>query len=467
MFRNKSILNIFIVILCMGILFPCASIYIINPYFSSLLIDGFEEQALNLAVHLSERYFPDNTPLTPKNAYLISEYADRHMKDFNLMKLKIFSSTGEVIYSTNKEDIGRINTDEYFHNIVSTGRPFTKVVTKDTTSMEGEKVIADVVETYVPVMSGAQFNGAMEIYYDITNNYKKLNSLVLKSWTLHIAMTIAGLVLTIIILFKLDHAMTRRKNIEGELKAYAQRLQKSNRELQDFAHIASHDLQEPLRKITAFGDRLKARHSDVLGEQGSDYLERMQNAAGHMQHLIEGLLAFSRVTTKANPLEAVDLATVAQGVLSDLEMRINDTGGHVEIGRLPTVSADPVQMRQLFQNLISNALKFHKKDQTPVVKVSTTLLNGNGENPTDEKYYQIAFEDNGIGFDEQYTERIFGVFQRLHGRKEYEGSGIGLSICKKIAERHGGNISAKSTPGEGATFIVTLPVKQEEGGNHG
>ncbi len=250
--------------------------------------------------------------------------------------------------------------------------------------------------------------------------------------------------------------VTELKKVEEQLQHYAARLEQSNRELEEFAYIASHDLQEPLRKIQAFGDRLKTKHGQTLGDQGRDYLERMQNAAARMQALINGLLTYSRVTTKAHPFVPVDLAQVAQEVMSDLEVRIQEVGGRVDVENLPRIEADPTQMRQLLQNLVANALKFHRQDQPPVVKVYAGNAHHNG-------VCQIFVEDNGIGFDEKYLNRIFHVFQRLHGRSEYEGSGVGLATCRKIVVRHGGRITARSTPGQGATFIVTLPVRQSQG----
>jgi signal transduction histidine kinase len=235
-------------------------------------------------------------------------------------------------------------------------------------------------------------------------------------------------------------------------------LQRSNRELEQFASVASHDLQEPLRKIQAFGDRLQVRCSDQLGEQGRDYLARMQSSAARMRSLIDALLSFSRITTKAQPFVPVNLANVAEEVVSDLEVRVQQMEGSVEIGELPTVEADPLQMRQLFQNLVGNGLKFARPNQPPVVRVESRMLpRENGEIPR----YEIAVRDNGIGFEETYLDRIFELFQRLHGRQEYEGTGMGLAICRKIVERHGGEITARSAPNEGATFLVTLPTRQE------
>jgi signal transduction histidine kinase len=266
---------------------------------------------------------------------------------------------------------------------------------------------------------------------------------------------------------QLQREIAERKQAEEALERQAQELARSNAELESFAYIASHDLQEPLRKVVAFGDRLQAKYGETLGEQGRDYLERMQSAAARMQALINALLTYSRVTTKAQPFVLIDLDRVAREVVSDLETRIEQLGGRVEVGDLPTVDADPMQMRQLLQNLIGNALKFHREDEAPVVKIRAERLNGReggaAGGSSGDAWYRIMVEDNGIGFDEKYLDQIFQVFQRLHGRSEYEGSGIGLATCRKIMERHGGSITARSAPGQGATFIVTLPAKQYKG----
>jgi len=264
---------------------------------------------------------------------------------------------------------------------------------------------------------------------------------------------------------KIARDITERKRAEEELKNFAARLERSNTELQDFASVASHDLQEPLRKVQAFGDRLKAKCGDALDADGRDYLERMQNAAGRMQTLINDLLTFSRVTTQARPFVPVNLGLVANEVLSDLETRIETTNGTIEIGELATIDADPMQMRQLLQNLIGNALKFNRPGVPPIVKIGGQICHNFGANkdePAANATYCLTIEDNGIGFEEKYTDRIFKIFQRLHGRSEYEGTGIGLAVCRKIVERHGGKITAHSVPGKVTTFIVDLPVKQQE-----
>jgi signal transduction histidine kinase len=193
-----------------------------------------------------------------------------------------------------------------------------------------------------------------------------------------------------------------------------------------------------------------------------------------MNTLINDLLTFSRVTTKAQPFTLVDLTKVAQEVLRDLETRVQQTGGRVEIGALPEIEADPLQMRQLLQNLIGNALKFYRPGVAPVVKLDGHCVSENDEirgevdgqgapSEAANGFCQITVTDNGIGFEEKYLDRIFTPFQRLHGRGEYEGTGMGLSVCRKIVERHGGAITARSQPGAGSAFLITLPIKHSEG----
>jgi signal transduction histidine kinase len=256
------------------------------------------------------------------------------------------------------------------------------------------------------------------------------------------------------------------KRAERELRASSGRLERSNRELQDFAYVVSHDLQEPLRKIQAFGDRLVTRYEGAFDDRGRDYLARMQDAAARMQALINDLLTLSRVATRGRPFEPVGLGVVVREVVSDLETRIEETGAQVDVGELPSLEADPMQMRQLFQNLIGNALKFGRDAVPPRISVAAA---GPGEQEPsleatpEDLHYRITVRDNGIGFEEKHCDRIFAPFQRLHARTECEGTGMGLAICRRIVDRHGGEISATGVPGQGSVFTVSLPAKRPEG----
>lgn len=238
-----------------------------------------------------------------------------------------------------------------------------------------------------------------------------------------------------------------------ELERRAQELARSNAELDQFASIASHDLQEPLRKIRTFTERVTATDGAALSERGQDYLRRAGASAERMQRLIQDLLKFSRVSTQGRPFEPVDLGRVTREVLEDLDEQVNAAQATVRVGPLPTISADAPQMRQLMQNLISNGLKFRREDIRPEVDISAT---------TEEGWINLIVRDNGIGFEPQYADRIFRVFERLHGRGAYPGTGIGLALCLKIAQRHGGTVVARSAPGEGATFTVVMQSHRTE-----
>lgn len=260
-------------------------------------------------------------------------------------------------------------------------------------------------------------------------------------------------------LLGISEDITDRLATEDALQQRTEELARSNADLEQFAYVASHDLQEPLRKIVTFGDRLKAAAGDSLPEVAADSLERMQSAARRMRQLIDDLLHYARVTTLARPFESVELGAVVAEVLGDLEHRVESSGGRVEVEPLPALDMDRVQMRQLVQNLLANALKFARPGVPPVVRVSAVLTPERSPSRC-----ELRVADNGIGFDEKYLTRLFAPFQRLHGRSEYEGTGMGLAICRKIAERHGGTITARSAPDEGTTFIVSLPLRQPRTG---
>lgn len=257
--------------------------------------------------------------------------------------------------------------------------------------------------------------------------------------------------------------VTRQRSIENDLKVKVEQLYQSNRELEEFAYVASHDLQEPLRKITTFSSRLMERFKDVLEGEGLMYLTRMNASAENMRTLINDLLEFSRVTDGHQPYTTTDLNAIVRQVKADLELVIEETGAELTYKDLPLIEAMPAYLKQLFLNIIANAIKFRKADATPRITITATATENKEKLrhklDVNIRYYTIVIADNGIGFEKEYSQKIFNVFQRLHGKADYPGSGIGLAVCKKIAEHHGGTIFADGEPGAGATFTIIIPEK--------
>ena len=246
--------------------------------------------------------------------------------------------------------------------------------------------------------------------------------------------------------------VTERRLTERRLAKQRRELERSNAALNEFAFVASHDLQEPLRKIVSFGERLEAAAGPLLDENARQYLDKMVDGASRMRTLIQDLLAYSQVATSTLPFAPTSLAAIAREVVADLETTVAETGGRIDVRGLPAIDADASQMRRLLQNLLGNALKFRRGDTPPMVLVDASISR--------DGMCTITVADNGIGFKQEHEERIFRMFERLHTRSEFQGSGMGLTICQKIVERHGGSIAATSTVGQGTTVAVTLPVTQ-------
>ncbi len=241
----------------------------------------------------------------------------------------------------------------------------------------------------------------------------------------------------------------------AEQKIYTRMLEQSNRELQDFVHVSSHDLQEPVRKIQTFAGRLHTDCNHLLDDKGRDCLERMLGSARRMQALILDCLKYSEISSNPEPFTAIDLVCIVEETVADLEVLIEETEARIEVGALPIIEANGVQMRRLFQNLIGNSIKYRGKDK-PVVKIYS-------DKSRFSEFHEIRVEDNGIGFEQCYLDKIFKPFQRLHGRNSpYKGTGMGLAICRRIVEHHGGSITASGVPGRGAVFVVSLPERQSK-----
>lgn len=258
--------------------------------------------------------------------------------------------------------------------------------------------------------------------------------------------------------------VTQLKDYEKNLQQKIQELNRSNKELEEFAYIASHDLQEPLRKITAFGERLHEKANHEIGQEGLLYLQRILAATQNMRILIDNLLEFSRAGKQNHPFETIDLNVILKEVINDLELKIEETNTVIHLSPLPVISAIHSQMKQLFTNILSNAIKFRKSTIPPVISIISEKLSDKEKDDcvlTGEKsFYKISIHDEGIGFEQEYALKIFQIFQRLHGKAEFPGSGIGLAICKKIVDNHNGIIQAESSLGLGTTFTIVLPENQ-------
>ena len=252
--------------------------------------------------------------------------------------------------------------------------------------------------------------------------------------------------------------VTRREQLQQEVQRAMRRLEESNRDLEQFAHAASHDLQEPLRKIGTYAQRLHSLlDEEALGEKGERYLDRMDEAVSRLRRRIDDMLRLSRVSRAEPQMEEVDLEEVLGQVLEELEMETSSQGAHVEVDDLPMVTGDRSLLHTVFQNLVANALKFHREGEAPRIDIRLGY-------PPEDEAIRIVVEDRGIGFDRQYADRIFRPFERLHGAAEYEGSGVGLALCRRVMEHHGGEIRAEPREGGGARFIVEFP---ESGPNPG
>ncbi|MBC8287685.1 MAG: ABC transporter substrate-binding protein [Nitrospinae bacterium] len=346
--------------------------------------------------------------------YIQEQYGSRHSREHLLFEAQI---TMDLVLS-NLVEVGYMHEDRWKH-------------------------IYEIYKSVGMIKGPVDFDSF--IYKPEPDNSKFYNVIIAISLILIVISIVA--IVYFFINRKLKRQISESNSLRKQLKDHAADLKRSNDALENFTAIASHDLQEPLRKIITFSTRIK--QNAALKERESNYLERMESATKRMQTFIQDLLEFSKINAKPREFKQVDLNKIVLEVLSDLETQIEQTGGTVDVETLPTILADRFQIRQLFLNLISNAIKFHKEDSLPKVKIKSQL--------TPDGFWKISIKDNGVGFDTKYTSKILKPFERLHGRTEYEGSGMGLAICDKIVERHGGLIDVESSPGNDTTFHISLP----------
>jgi len=460
--RNILILSILVVILL-----PAYNTAFVYPSITKLFNETLMKDATSIAKHFMSMFEAGTNELTQKsfNPQILKEI-DTLRENFGLAKLKIFSKSGEILFSTDSKEIGGINAERYFKEIVAQGNVYTEVVKKNSDSLEHQRMLVDVVETYVPMVKDGVFLGAFEVYYNITEKKQNLESLLLNSFVIVIVLALSVLVLSAIIfvrekrrLIERERAEDKRKKAEEALADRTVQLERKNRELvalnaelDEFTHMASHDLQEPLRTLAAFSDLLRKDLAQSLPERAARDLGFITDAAKRMQTFIRDLLALSRAGRVVKKGDKISLGECADRALEALAMRVEETGAQVMREELPEVWGDSTLLTELYQNLIGNALKF-RGDQRPIIQLTFEERNGD----------QIfGVKDNGLGIEPKYAQQIFQPFRRLHGVAEYEGSGIGLAICHKIVARHGGKIWVESEPGKGAHFRFTFSHRTKE-----
>jgi signal transduction histidine kinase len=460
--RNILILSILVVILL-----PAYNTVFVYPSITKLFNETLMKDAASIAKHFMSMFATGTNELTQQSFDpKILREIDMLRDDFGLAKLKIFSQSGQILFSTESREIGGVNAERYFQEVVAQGKVYTEVVKKNSDSLEHQRMLVDVVEAYVPMVKDGVFLGAFEVYYNITEKKQNLERLLLNSFVIVIVLALSVLVLSVTIFVREKRRLIERERVEGKRRkaeeALADRtvqLERKNRELvalnaelDEFTNIASHDLQEPLRTLTAYSELLRKDLSQALPERAARDLGFINDAAKRMQALIRDLLALSRAGRVVKKGGQVSLGECADRALAALVMRVEETGAQVIREELPEVWGDLTLLTELYQNLIGNALKF-RGDQRPIIHLTFEERNG-------EQIFGV--KDNGIGIEPKYAQQIFQPFRRLHGMGEYEGSGIGLAICHKIVARHGGRIWVESEPGQGAHFRFTFSQRTKE-----
>ena len=396
-----------------------------------------------------------------------------------VLKVKIFAMNGQTIYSSELTQIGESKGgNPGFRKALHTNAPVSKMSYRGSFSaFSGIVAQVDLAETYVPIFDEAGVvKSVFELYTDISPHVARTRQAIFVAMALlFLAAIIVYLALLMVVRLaddriksqhdaliaftgKLETANVTTAKLNVDLREKIIQLERSNQDLQEFAHVASHDLQEPLRRIEAFGERLASTHAALLPKDGRLFLERMQDSSRRMRRLITDLLSYSKVTRNARPFSQVRLSDVMKDVLSDLQVPIEETQAAIRVGHLPTIDADEIQMRQLLHSLVSNALKFRKAGAKPIVEIQGTILGGGSTEEAARLVLTVA--DNGIGIDAKHQELIFKLFQRLHTQRDFDGTGVGLATCRRIAEYHRGSISVDSSPDGGACFRYVAPVLQ-------
>jgi len=440
-FQTNFLTNFLIVSLALITSLPIYIIFFINPAFTTLLIENTKDDAVRVANHFvswrlleqvkSEKGFPGVDIMTD---------IEKLRTDFNLIKLKVFSDLGEVVFSTNHNDIGNINREAYFHEILRKGIVHSAVILQGNESLEGQRMAADVVETYIPLMRGDKFLGAFEIYYDITARKKGLTKL-LRSSSASVFILALGLLTAIIVIF-LKEKKTIAEREEAELA-----LRQSSEQLKFFAYSVMHDLKSPAIGIHGLTELLHKHYKDTLDERGKRYCDQILKASLHVSALIEKINVYIATKEASLKIEKINVKEILQILREEFSSRLVARQIEwLEPRAMIEIKADKLSLLRIFRNLVDNALKYGGKDLSEI----------RFEYRESEGFHTFSVSDNGVGIEGEDYEKIFALFQRDAKSKGVEGAGLGLAIVREITEQHGGKVWIESGKEGGTTFHVSL-----------
>jgi signal transduction histidine kinase len=441
-FQTNLLTNFLIVSLVLIAALPTYIIFFLNPTFTTLLVETTKDNAVRVANHFVSWRLLEKTKLEKGFPGVdIMTDIERLKSDFDLLKLKVFSDSGEVTFSTDHYDIGDINREEYFHEIVRKGITHSEVILQGNESLEGQKMAADVVETYVPLMRDDKFLGAFEIYYDITARKKQLDNLLRSSSVSVLSLALVLLIAIIVIFFKEKKTINERQEAEVALR-------QSSEQLKFFAYSVMHDLKSPAIGIYGLTELLHKHYKDTLDERGKRYCDQILKASVHVAALIEKINVYIATKEASLKIEKIKVKEILQILREEFSSRLAARQiGWVEPETMIEIKADKLSLLRVFRNLVDNALKYGGKDLSEI----------RIEYRESERFHTFSISDNGVGIEGEDYEKIFALFQRDAKSKGVEGAGLGLAIVREIAEQHGGKVWIEPGKERGTTFHISLP----------
>ena len=440
--QNTVLTNFLIASLILIAVLPIYIIFFVNPIFTSLLEETMKDNAVRVANHFVSWRLLEKTKLEKgfPGVDIMTEI-ERLKSDFDLLKLKVFSESGEVTFSTDHYDIGDINREAYFHEIVRKGIPYSEVILQGTESLEGQKMATDVVETYIPLMRDDKFLGAFEIYYDITARNKRLDNLLRSSSVSVFSLALVLLIAIIVIFFKEKRIIAERREAEVALR-------QSSEQLKFFAYSVMHDLKSPAIGIHGLTELLYNHYKDTLDERGKKYCHQILKASVHVAALIEKINVYIATKEASLKIEKIKFKEILQTLREEFSSRLATRQIEwLEPETMIEIKADKLSLLRVFRNVVDNALKYGGKDLSEI-KIEYRESRG---------AHTFSVSDNGVGIEGEDYEKIFALFQRDAKSKGVEGAGLGLAIVREIAEQHRGKVWIEPGKERGTTFHISLP----------